>query len=527
MIMNTYSEILQTTVLDSLQSQYLAQTNLRSQVNAAMFSLYYAQGATITAEEKLDEAKADATFKETVNKQTLTNSHIANNLLASATQGDQYVKQSVSNTAVYAANVQIAATAIIRLASDIGNIWSLINAADYGSELYTQAKKTVDLINDTAYAAENTSQLAMEASMLAAEVSSSTVLDKAKSTNTLINNLLQISSTNLDTAIQTAVAAKAVLSQAGTAEKLAEGIFATLNADYQAARAACGFGNKTFNLNLMVPDAHITDSSFVVEFTKPNYPASGYYIVMVKDSKKLSFSLTEAENLLQQGNTQIIISVPLPHLSPAAYPTYLSKQVNFLDMPGPDKILQDADGDELVWGQRYVIFVLAVLTDTYKKERGSFDNFLSAPCEPFTLTIKLKAVNSSTITVKPLTNESTLPGDNLQKLEFTMEENTTCNPEYRCMFLPAWVPATFFNVIIAEQVSRGNYSIAQNAQNGNQYEVYIGPTTTDHFGNPLVPGKKYLPLILTFSSGEVDKPLKFTNALSAMDKKVAFYYNAL
>jgi hypothetical protein len=196
-------------------------------------------------------------------------------------------------------------------------------------------------------------------------------------------------------------------------------------------------------------------------------------------------------------------------------------------MPGPDKILQDADGDELVWGQRYVIFVLAVLTDTYKKERGSFDNFLSAPCEPFTLTIKLKAVNSSTITVKPLTNESTLPGDNLQKLEFTMEENTTCNPEYRCMFLPAWVPATFFNVIIAEQVSRGNYSIAQNAQNGNQYEVYIGPTTTDHFGNPLVPGKKYLPLILTFSSGEVDKPLKFTNALSAMDKKVAFYYNAL
>ena len=44
--MNTYSEILQTTVLDSLQSQYLVQTNLRSQVNAAMFSLYYAQGAT-------------------------------------------------------------------------------------------------------------------------------------------------------------------------------------------------------------------------------------------------------------------------------------------------------------------------------------------------------------------------------------------------------------------------------------------------------------------------------------------------
>jgi hypothetical protein len=521
MIMNTYSEILQTAVLDSLQSQYLVQMNLRSQVNAAMFSLYYAQGATITAEEKLDEAKADATFKETVHKQALTNSHIANNLLASAPQTDQYVKQSVSNTAACAANVQVAANAITKLAGDIGNMWSLLNAADFGTELNTQAKKVVDLINNTAYAGEKASQLAMEASMLTAEVSSSTVLDKAKSTNVLVDDLLKITSADLNTAIQRVTSGIATRSPADTAEKLAEGTLSTLNTDYQAAQAAYGSINKTLNLNLIVPDAHITNSSFVVQFTKVTYPTSGYYIVMVKDSKKLSFSLTDAENLLQQGNTQIMIDIPL-----AAHPTYLSKQVNFLDMPGPGKILQDADGDEMVQGRRYVIFVLAVLTDAYKKERGSFDNFLSAPCEPFTLTVKLKPVNSSTITVTPLSNGSTLPSAYVQKLEFTINENTACNPEYRCIFLPARSPAILFNLTIAEQVSRANYSVAEKAPGENQYEVYIGPATTDHFGNPLVPGKKYQPLILTLSSGGADAPLRFTNSLSAIDKKAAFYYNA-
>jgi hypothetical protein len=524
--MNTYSENLHAAVLDTLQSQYLVQTNLRSQVNAAMFSQYYAQGATVTAEENLDEVKADAAFKGTVHKQALANSHIANNLLASASQADQYVKQSLSNTAVCAANVQIAANAITRLAGDIGNIWNLVNAADLGTELYAQTKKTVDLINDTAYAGERASQLAMEAATLTAEVSSSTVLDEAKSTNAQANDLLKTASQDLDTAVQTVSAAKATLSQASTAEKLAEGTLAMLNTDYQAARAAYSSGNKTLNLNLIVPDAHITDSSFVVQFTKLLYPVSEYYIVLVKDSKKSTFSLTEAEYLLQQGKTQIMIGVPLPQLPHDAHPTVLSKQIIFFNMPGPGKILQDADGDEVLQGQRYVVFVLAVFTEAYKKERGSFDNFLSAPCEPFALTVKLKAVNSITIKVKALDNGSTLSGDYVQQLEFTIDENTSSKPEYRCIFLPVGFPAILFNVAIAEQVSRGNYSVAEKAPGENQYEVCIGPATTDHFGNPFISRKKYLPLILSLSSGGADAPLKFTNALSAIDKKAAFYYNA-
>src|SRR6185312_3103620 len=110
--MGTYSENLHETIANSLQSQYLDQQNLSSQMNAASLTLYYAQGATNTAEEKLEMMKTDATFKETVNKQTVIKGGIANNLLTSATQANQYSKQSISNTAVCAANVQVAANAI-------------------------------------------------------------------------------------------------------------------------------------------------------------------------------------------------------------------------------------------------------------------------------------------------------------------------------------------------------------------------------------------------------------------------------
>jgi len=111
----------------------------------------------------------------------------------------------------------------------------------------------------------------------------------------------------------------------------------------------------------------------------------------------------------------------------------------------------------------------------------------------------------------------------LQKLEFTTEEDTAYNPEYRCIFLPVGVPDLLFNVIIAEQVPWANYSIAKKQDLKNIYEVCIGPDITDNFGNPLVPKKAYLPVILTVSSGEICNPSKFTNALSAIDKKAAFY----
>src|SRR5579872_7202590 len=98
--MNSYNENLRSTVISSLQRQELEQKKEKAKKNASMFTLYYAEGATITALEKLQAANNVLGTKTDAKKQAVISSNISNNLLSSATQANQYLKQSVSNTAV-------------------------------------------------------------------------------------------------------------------------------------------------------------------------------------------------------------------------------------------------------------------------------------------------------------------------------------------------------------------------------------------------------------------------------------------
>jgi len=381
--MNTYNENLQATVVASLQAQYLDEQNLKSQVNAAMFTLYHAEGATITAEQKLEEAKADAAFKEKVKTQAVKNTSISNNLLASATQANQYLKQSITNTSVCASNVQIAATSIVKLASDIGSMFSIVHAADFLTDTYEQTENVRDLINQTAYAAELASQWAMEASMLTSAVSSSTVADKAKNTNGLMSNLLKITSDEFSTAAQIVTGDNSTLATASTAEKIAEGVLEDISVDFKSSKAAYNSINAELNLDLTVKN--ITNTSFTVQFnllkspfpddrTKPYadplhfYPVSNYYIILVKDSKKSTFAITTAENFLLKNIYQCITEIQLP---PATADVVFTpgKIFDFYAMPNPvpnpdpnadpnkkTYVLQDSDGDSINHGQKYVAF---------------------------------------------------------------------------------------------------------------------------------------------------------------------------
>jgi hypothetical protein len=728
--MNTYNENLHATVVASLQSQYLDQKNLQSQVNASMFTLYHAEGATITANEKLETAKADTSFKELVKKQAVINNNISNNLLASATQTNQYLKQSITNTAVCASNVQIAATSIVRLASDIGSMFSIVHAADFLTDTYKQTENVRDLMNQTAYAAEMASQFAMEATMLASEVSVPTVLDKAKSTTALMNNLLGVASSEFTTASQIVAADNATLATASAAEKLAEGALEDISVDYKAAKAAYNSINRELNLNLVVPKKNRTDTSFLVRFnllksafpndrslndvnrdkSKHAYPIKDYYAILVKDNKKSTFSLSNAESLLQQGKTKSITHIASPFIASTMVKNWISKEFHFLNMPLPDKttyVLQDSDGQDVQYGQNYVVFIMAVYMDEYKREINDFDDFLSAPSKNFKLTINLSAINSKTIEVNLVTPDKdaaeiqreelfqnaqvlVTPGeigyiedlgqadiqtlDYIHKLEFNADADFANKPQYRCILLPAstdltggllsksslealletevtdleaisdtfdpeialyeselmeintqhelagttlktitenlnkydkehpkdsdierveptellsqqsffaskvselelnartiqqlltdalaakqamldklntqdkGTPGIFFNLILAEKVSAGNYAIAvwpkliaddaevkSNAKKTetpaivmpHRYFVYIGPETTDAFGNPLIAKKKYIPVILTVSLTEIDDPDNYTNALSAIDPDAAFSY---
>ena len=71
--------------------------------------------------------------------------------------------------AVSAANTQISTNAIVKLASDIGDICSILNAVDYDSNLFIAIKEIKPQISAVDYNAELLSRDAMDISIMAAE----------------------------------------------------------------------------------------------------------------------------------------------------------------------------------------------------------------------------------------------------------------------------------------------------------------------------------------------------------------------
>ncbi|MBI3134477.1 MAG: hypothetical protein HYZ14_07340 [Bacteroidetes bacterium] len=438
--MNSYNENLNSSVVASLQSQELEQNKMGAQLNAAMFTLYYAQGAKITAQEKLDAVGITYDFQQQVKEKAVTNNNIATNLFDSATQEKQYVAQTVTNTSVAAANVQLAANAVLRLASDMGSVLNMLNAGDFGSQIYELANEVNTLMNDTAFSAEYTSQLAMEASSMTAEVSASTVADKSKATSSAVSNLLSVVSSQFDATAAVMASENASLALSCVAEKKAEGDLEDINTEYFASQAAYLLSIKQLNLNLLTvptrtkgPDYSYTvsfDNYLNPFFTSPelkkyhNCPVSDYYIMLVKDSKKSTFSIARAEDLVLKEMKRQYIQIP--HNSKAGL-NKIVKEIFTSD-------LYDTDNEAMEMGESYVIFVMAVFTEQYKKALNNFDDYLTAPSASFVLTNELSSPEHAAINVVTIPVDTA--GNKGQVLEFALVEDKQFKVEYRCMFLP-------------------------------------------------------------------------------------------
>lgn len=255
--MSSYNNNLRNVVVASLKDQELDIKQEFSQQNAATFTLFYAAGATITAEEKLREAEADQHDKARLKLLTDESGNISRSLLMAATQADNFVKRSQTNSAVCAANIQVAANAIVRLASDVGSIYSIINAADLGSNMYDEAEVVYNLMNATALAAEVASNTAMEASFNIAEVASSATLTKSKDTNAGMNKMIAAVSAGYTSSAQAVASKDDVRAAARAAEKDTESNFNDFVIDYVAASGVYYTMNKELNLDLIV---NVTDN---------------------------------------------------------------------------------------------------------------------------------------------------------------------------------------------------------------------------------------------------------------------------
>jgi len=557
--MNSYNENLHSGVVASLYSQELDQKKLKAQLDASMFTLYYAEGAQIVAKEKLDDAAIKYQNKQAINNQAVECNTLSTNLLLSANQQKQYTATTVTNSAVTASNIQIAANAVVRLASDMGSIFSIINAADFGSQIYQQSKDAYDLINETAYDAETASQHAMEASAAIAEIAAATIADKAKNTNGSINNLLKITTSDLAAVVSAVETDYALLASTKVTTKLSEGITEYSKVEYGAAKKAYQLNNKELNMNLTVKEnskKNPKDGSYTVSFdyyTSPfsfskddqlntiknsvlENPVKSYNIMVVKENKKLIFSMSNAEELLFNSSQfialpgvpndpatisdnktkvdtaikailisedadkklhdankeladievklkkektaaaeavkkvklaeNIVKSKPTEanvaglehaikhldkinydiaeletalvyakdnvksttkeaaHAAPIAlHDALLTEQHASIDISSAQ--LLDSDNDPITKGEKYVVFVLTVFTEEFKKAISIFDDYLSAPSETFCLTDTL--LQSTSLFYNKLDKSY---------LNFTVLGNEVYDVEYRCIFLP-------------------------------------------------------------------------------------------
>jgi len=660
--MSSYNENLNASVVSSLQAQELKLSNTQAQLNAGMFTLYYAEDAKITAQEKLKRTEQKYADQEIIKEEAVGDNNLSTNVVATANQEKQFNLQSVSNTAVAAANVQIATNAIVNLASDMGSIVSILNAADYGSQIYEQALAVNKLMNDTAYNAEVASQWSMEASSLTAEVTASTVADMATTTGASVTNLLSVLTSQLETISALEITENAAFSDAATAQKKAEGELIDAQVEYDAAKATYLSSINELNLNLQVTTKSNTD--FTVQFspyTNPFYgvtenglttspynvnPVENYYVFVVKESEKSIFSIATAEGLINSPNIAFPINADAFDVSTET----ISETISITQ-------LKDTSNNSLVLGENYVVFVLAQFTVDYKKSLNNFEDYLTAASSSFALTTPLNSPNADSIKVSFLDTDENPTKLTTQVLQFNLNEKNS-NVEYRCMFLlnnstlvnqmfktedllsvenqivkeindeinkikdeedeiktynnqnllnsltseleiltqkkatlnendsaadttdtevkktaknntnadaidtqitelkariqeltaidlrdinpvdkegnvssqnQTPKPGFFFNQLIAENVTDGNYTVATNnqiIQNGQIFKatVPIQENTTDNFGNPLIEGNEYIPVVLSVASGPKKVAVQFSNSISDFKNTATFNY---
>lgn len=97
------------------------------------------------------------------------------------------------------------------------------------------------------------------------------------------------------------------------------------------------------------------------------YPVESYYVIIVKNNKRNTFDIANAENTLINNNLHKIGGI-ITLLTDEE----IVEKINI-------KECTDSDGDKINKDDKYVVFIMAVYDEEYKKEINNFEDFLSSP----------------------------------------------------------------------------------------------------------------------------------------------------
>ncbi len=529
--MNTFNENLQTTVVGILSALDDEQTKQESAQTSAEYDLYYAQGGVITAQDNLDETIRHYDYASAVDTQGVENDNQATNVLTTATEADNNVAATVTDMSTAANNVQVAANAVTQLASDIGSAFSIVSAADFGTDIYARTRDLNSVMLTTAYQAEYCSQLSMEASTAAAEIISAEVKTDATTAQSEVENLLGVTTAQFDSISAQRSDDKDKVDAASKTEQAAEGALLDADAELLAITSSYACSNDELNYDLTVEVLTIDSIEVNIhDFNQPFGPsldvpansgkmaipdaAPKYYITLVKDDAKDAFNLEQAE---------------------ANFTDYLSSRFfEYSEGAQSLKGLKDSDGDEIKAGVDYVAFLYIELSLNYKKYLDAFDDILSAPSQEFTLTTVLNAAQNFSY----INGTGKLNSHNIVEVDFDVTGDVASRAEQRVMFLAANTPALsdfkidencqktsdvafYFNKSIAEQVTAANYTLAtrksskfDDAEITTTYKATVDDTTTDNFGNEIKAGQDYVVAVLSVVPDSNPEHARFTSSLS-------------
>jgi hypothetical protein len=304
--MNTYNDNLLVAVTGTLSTIAAEQSKRESEHTVAEYNLYYAVGAQLLAQDKLEQVEGEYDKTMLINDQGVANSNQANDLMNYAETTDQNVTAVVTNTATVAQNVQAAANAILKLAANIGSANNIVSASDHDTDLQKMTEKANKVINETAYQAELTSQLAMEASTIASQIISKQVLLDVTATKALFDEMGKRTQADLTTLTQSRIADTDKLIAANSTQQAAEGSLKKTQQQYKAAQQAYEIANFDLNFDLKVDRIerdriNLSFDPLLPPFgDKQSNNGTEYYMTVVKASIKDSFSFDIAEGFFNE-----------------------------------------------------------------------------------------------------------------------------------------------------------------------------------------------------------------------------------
>lgn len=389
--MNTYHENLQQTVINTLTELANQQAKLTSEKNSAEYNLYYAQGAKVTAADKLNDTKKSTKFADAVNQQSRFNDYQAINLYATVNEFNNDITNSRNNMATVAANLQIASNAIALLASDVGAALNIASASLYKTDTYNRIQEANAYVNEVANEAKSLSMNGMKVSAQTSEIVASELLNQTTALKSQLAQVLKITQAQFDQISAQIITESQILGQVSMQDYQAKGVLVDAKEESDLSKKAYQNSNQQLNYGLIIENA--STNGFTVRFNTLGDPHPGFYsdeakairvpskaefprylIALVPEDKKSLFSSDQAQQLFAQYGDATIAGTRFYEVvgQPAGSSVFKTFEYEL-----------DVYGDRIIKGKNYVAYLYIELSTEYKRFIGNFSDLLSAPSAKF------------------------------------------------------------------------------------------------------------------------------------------------